>query len=116
MKKSLSFKEIEGITRRVFREFEKHEPRRWGVEATMIELMKQVGDLSKHVMVYEKYYLKKRESMPEYKTTKFELADELADILFCVHRLAEIYEIDLEDAQLVARRREMESLGKTADF
>ena len=42
-------------------EFERVEQRPWGIEGAMIELSKQVGDLSKRVMTAEKYYLRSRE-------------------------------------------------------
>jgi hypothetical protein len=44
------------------------------------------------------------------------IADELADILSCVIRVAEHYSIDLESAHIDARRREMRYLGKVPDF
>jgi NTP pyrophosphatase (non-canonical NTP hydrolase) len=116
MGKKYTFEELIEITRGVFREFEKVEQRHWGVEATMIELMKQVGDLAKRVMVVEKYYIQKRDSDPNYKADKEAVADELADIIYCLVRIAELYKIDLEDAQLKARRSEMKSLGKAPDF
>jgi len=82
----------------------------------MIELMKQVGDLAKHIMMFEKYYLQKRENDPYYKTTKEDIADELADILYCLIRIAEHYGINLEQAHLKARRSELKSLGQEPDF
>jgi len=116
MDKKYTFQELIEITKKVIQEFDKVEQRPWGVEATMIELMKQVGDLAKHVMVFEKYYLQKREKDPNYKTTKDDVADELADILYCLVRIAEHYGIDLEEAYLKARRNELNSLGKESDF
>lgn len=111
MSKDKSFKELFEITRRVIREFEKREQRSWGIEGSMIELIKQVGDLAKHIMVFEKYYLKDRESDPQYKTDKGRVADELADILYCLIRIADHYKIDLEKAHLRARKRELQYLG-----
>ena len=67
-------------------------------------------------MMFEKYYLKRRENEPYYKTTKEDIADELADILYCLIRVAEHYGIDLEEAHLKARRSELKSLGKKPDF
>ena len=55
----------------------------------MIELMKQVGDLSKHVMMIEKYYLPARQTDPAYITTTENIGDELADIFYCLIRLAD---------------------------
>lgn len=99
------------LTRREIAAFNEVEQRKWGVEATMIELAKQAGDLAKHIMVQEKYYLKEREGKPEYKTTKQNLGDELADIFFCLVRLADLYRIDLEKALVDARRRGLADRG-----
>lgn len=111
-----TFQELIEITRAVIRAFDAAEQRPWTIEATMVELMKQMGDLAKHVMVAERYYLPDREHAPEYETTTDDIADELADILYCVIRVAEHYHIDLEAAHLQARRRELRYLGQDADF
>jgi NTP pyrophosphatase (non-canonical NTP hydrolase) len=111
-----TFEELVEITRRVNKEFEKVEQRPWGVEASTIELMKQVGDLSKRIMVFEKYYLEKRNNDPNYKTTKEDIADELADIIYSLVRISDYYGIDLEEAQIRARREELKSLGKEPNF
>lgn len=76
--------------------FKAKEQKPWGPEANVIELTKQLGDLAKRVMVYEKYYYKSREQSPEYKTSKKEIADELADIIWMSIRLARHYDIDIE--------------------
>ena len=83
-------------TRALIEEFKKREQKEWGAEGSMIELMKQVGDLSRCVMMYEKYYLKDRELDPKYKTIKENIGDELYDIFFMTLRLADHYGIDLE--------------------
>lgn len=101
--KKYSLQEVINITRKEIMAFEKVEQRKWGIEANVVELVKQVGDLAKHVMVQEKYYLKEREGKPEYKTNKQDIADELADIFFCLVRLADLYKIDLEKALFEAR-------------
>lgn len=116
MKSDYTFQELLTITREVITAFEAVEQRPWTIEATMIELMKQVGDLSKHIMMAERYYLPDRAHAPNYKTGQADIADELADIFYCVIRVAEHYEIDLEQAHLQARRKELEYLGKTPDF
>ena len=112
MEKPYTFQELLDITHRVIGAFEKVEQRPWTVEVIMLELMKQVGDLSKHVMMYEKYYLPERENSPEYKTNIEDIGDELADIFYCIIRLAEHYNIDLAEAHLKARRAELKSLGR----
>ncbi len=111
-----TFQDLVAITRRVMRDFDAVEQRPWTIEATMIELMKQVGDLARHVMTAQHYYLPDREHDPAYATSKAGIADELADVLYCVIRVAEQYGIDLEEAHLQARRKELRYLGKDADF
>ncbi len=111
-----TFQEMVQITRSVIKEFEKIEQRPWGIEADTIELMKQVGDVSKRIMVIEDYYLRARDDEPFYRTTLDDLADELADVMCSVRRSAEHYKIDLEEAQLKARREELRSLGKEPEF
>ena len=90
------FQQLIQQTRGMVAKFEKIEQRQWGVEGSMIELSKQVGDLSKRVMVAENYYLKSREADPEYQTTSEKIADELFDIWFCLVRIADYYKIDFE--------------------
>lgn len=116
MAATYTFQELIAITRKVIAAFDAAEQRPWSIEANAIELMKQVGDLSKHIMMFEGYYLQDRASNPIYATDKEAIADELADILYCVIRVAEHYQIDLEQAHLQARRKEMAYLGQKADF
>ncbi|HEY7349378.1 MAG TPA: MazG-like family protein [Ktedonobacterales bacterium] len=116
MTSAYSFQELIDMTRTVIAAFAAAEQRPWTIEATMIELMKQAGDLSKHVMMAERYYLPDRAGDPSYATTKDDIADELADIFYCLIRIAEHYHIDLEQAHLQARRNEMRYLGKEPDF
>jgi NTP pyrophosphatase (non-canonical NTP hydrolase) len=96
MKKGKSFREVVGDTRKLVKEFEKREQKKWKIEGAMIELMKQVGDLSRCVMMKEKYYLKSRDLDPKYKTIKDNIGDELYDIFFMLVRIADHYGIDLE--------------------
>jgi len=101
MAKSLTFDEIVKKTMEVVRKFEKVEQRKWGIEGNIIELSKQVGELSSTVMMLEKYYLKERWQDPKYKNaSKEEIADELSDILFVIIRIANLYDIDLEKKHL----------------
>jgi NTP pyrophosphatase (non-canonical NTP hydrolase) len=93
-------------------QFQKVEQRPWGAEGIMIELSKQVGDLSRHVMVQEKYYLKSRNSLPEYETTKERIADELFDVWFCLVRLADYYGIDFEKTIDKVTKKELENFKK----
>lgn len=96
MENGKSFQEIVGDTRLLIAEFEKREQKKWGIEGSMIELMKQVGDLSRCVMMMEKYYIKERDLEPKYKTIKDNIGDELYDIFFMTVRIADHYGIDLE--------------------
>lgn len=90
------FQEVVDKSLEVIREFEEVEKKKWGVEGAMIELIKQVGELAKNIMMFEGYYMAGRDSLPEYQTSKDKIADELADILLMVIRIADCYVIDLE--------------------
>jgi NTP pyrophosphatase (non-canonical NTP hydrolase) len=116
MKRERSFQELIDITRHVIQAFDRAEQRPWTIEVTLVELMKQVGDLSKHIMMMERYYLPDRATDPGYKTTTQDIGDELADVLYCLIRIAEHYHIDLEQAHLAARRKEMRYLDQEPDF
>lgn len=93
------------LYRDVYRRFEKVEGRPWGVEGAMIELAKQVGDLSKLVMVEEGYYFPNR-----YESSTELVGDELADIFAAIIRIADYYQIDLVEAHIKAREAEEKSL------
>lgn len=95
-----TFQEIIDRSLEVINEFEKVEKRSWGAEGIVIELMKQVGEISKLIMVTEGYYMAGRDSLPEYKSSKKKIGDELADIFFMTIRLANHYGIDLEEVHL----------------
>ena len=90
------FQEVVNKTLEVIKEFEKVEKKKWGIEGSMMELSKQVGELSKNVLMFEGYYMAGRDSLPEYQTSKDKIADELSDILFMVIRISEHYGINLE--------------------
>jgi NTP pyrophosphatase (non-canonical NTP hydrolase) len=114
--KEYTFKELVEMTRQVITAFDKVEQRPWSIEVTMLELIKQVGDLAKHILMHERYYLQDRANNPNYRTSVEDIGDELADIMYCVIRIAEHYKIDLEAAHVQARRAEMNYLGQEADF
>ncbi len=109
-----NFYELVERTREMISQFSKIEQKPWGIEGSVIELSKQVGDLSKHVMVQEKYYLKSRESQSEYITSKQEIADELFDIWFCLIRIADYYKIDFEQTIESITKKELDDfkIGK----
>ena len=116
MKASYTFQDLIDITRKVIAAFERVERRRWTIEATTIELTKQVGDLARRIMVQEHYYLPDRDERPDYETAVDDIGDELADILYCLIRIAEHYRIDLEAAHIRARRAELRYVGQEPDF
>jgi uncharacterized protein YabN with tetrapyrrole methylase and pyrophosphatase domain len=111
MKREMSFKDALALAEHIIARFEKIEGKPWGAEGSMIELQKQVGDLAKLVMVQEQYYFPDRDAVnKQYAVSKEKIADELADILFCVISLAKHYNIDLEEAHIAARKEEDEFL------
>ncbi len=106
-----TFEEAVNKARAIIKRFEKIEGKQWGVDGSMIELSKQIGDLSSLVMVQEGYYPACRDKdNPKYQANKEKIGDELADILFMVMRIADLYEIDLEDAHFKALRDASEYL------
>lgn len=64
----------------------------------------------------EGYYLQVRATGPNYRASVDDIGNELADILYCLIRIADHYGIDLEEAHLEARRSEMRYLGLEPDF
>jgi len=100
MNNSLTFQEVVEKSLEVIRKFEEVEKRKWGAEGATIELSKQVGELAKNIMMFEGYYMAGRDNLPEYKTSKDKISDELSDILFMIIRIADYYKIDLEKEHL----------------
>ena len=102
--------------KKTIKRFEKIEGRPWGVEGAVIELAKQVGELSALVMNREGYYFANREKLSDkYNATDDKIADELADIMFAVVRIAEHYKIDLVKTNVQTRKDEDKFL-KTKDI
>ena len=95
-----TFQEITEKTREIINEFKKREQKPWTPEIMIVELIKQVGEVSKQIMMLEKNYVPQREGYPEYAHSKAKLGDELSDILFMLIRLSDYYEINLEQAHL----------------
>jgi NTP pyrophosphatase (non-canonical NTP hydrolase) len=96
----MTFHEAIELYRDVYKRFEKVEYRQWGINGAMIELSKQVGDLSKWVMIKEQYYAMDGK-MPD--NINDHIGDELADIFGQLVRIADYYKIDLEEAHIRAR-------------
>lgn len=95
-----TFQEVADRTLEVVRAFQEVEKRPWSIEGSMIELMKQVGELAKNVMVMEGYYMAARDTDSRYQSSKEKIADELSDIFFMTVRIADHYGIDLEKEHL----------------
>lgn len=91
------FNETIGIIREMAARFQKIEGRPWGAEGTLMELAKQVGDLSARIMTKEGYYFKNRDKIHDnkYSPDTDAIADEIFDILFATIRLADHYKIDI---------------------
>jgi hypothetical protein len=102
----MDFIELIDINRAVAAAFDARERRPWGVETLVMELAKQVGDLAAALLTTEGYYLADREQDPRYSGGTGRGANERADLFYCILRLADHYEIDLEAAHLSARRPE----------
>ncbi len=102
-----TFEDTIDNTRKIVSRFQKIEGKPWGVEGGVIELSKQVGQLAALVMNREGYYFAEREKLDKsYDGSNDEIADELADVLFAVVRIADHYDIDLVAANTAARRME----------
>ena len=97
-----TFKEMEEMYREVVKRFNKIELQEWRAEGAMIELSKQVGELAKQVMIKEKYYALDGEVVD----VDTRLGNEMADVIAQVMRLADYYNIDLEQAFVEAREEE----------
>ncbi len=97
-----TFAEMQDMYKEVVRRFSKIELQEWKAEGAMIELSKQVGELAKQVMLKEKYYAFEGEE----SDIDQRLANEMADVIAQVIRLADYYKIDLERAFIEAREDE----------
>jgi NTP pyrophosphatase (non-canonical NTP hydrolase) len=109
--KEQSFEDQINEIRKSIARFEKIEGKKWGAEGAVIELAKQVGDLSALVMNQEGYYFSGRDKLSDkYASSKDSIADELADIMFAVVRIADHYRIDLVSTNKKTRKMEDEFL------
>ena len=103
----MTFDEVINEIRRSIARFQKIEARDWGVEGAVIELAKQVGELSALVMNQEGYYFPDRNKLDKkYDSSNDRIADELADIMFAVVRIADHYKIDLLATNVKTRKDE----------
>ncbi len=109
--KEQSFSDAIRATQQNIARFEKIEGKPWGVEGAIIELAKQVGQLSALVMNREGYYFPEREKLDsKYVSTNEKIGDELVDIMFAVVRIASHYNVDLIDVSAKTRQTEDEFL------
>lgn len=97
-----TFAEMEDMYKEVVQRFNKIELQEWKAEGAMIELVKQVGELAKQVMIKERYYALEGEVF----NVDERLGNEMADVVAQIMRLADYYQIDLEKAFIEAREDE----------
>ena len=109
-----TFHELAEMNRQVATAFDARERRPWSLETVVIELAKQVGDLAKAILTTEGYYLADRDGKPGYQAGSDRVANELADILYCVLRVADHYQIDLAGAHVRARTAEWQYISPDA--
>jgi len=105
---SKTFAEMQEMYRNVVKRFNKIELQEWKAAGAMIELSKQVGELAKQVMLKEKYYAFEGDEAEINER----LGNEMADVIAQVMRLADYYNIDLEQAFIDAREDEDNYLTK----
>lgn len=99
---SKTFQEVISASHVLIDAFEKVEKRPWGAEGATLELMKQVGELSKMILASEGYYMAGRDTIDEFNSTKSKIGDELSDIFLMLVRIARHYGINLEEAHYSA--------------
>ena len=98
----MDFRNMQEMYMDIVHRFNKIEASEWKAQGTMIELIKQVGELAKQVMLKEKYYAFS-DNDPDIDER---LGNEMADVIAQVIRLADYYKIDLEDSFMKARQDE----------
>ena len=108
----MEFEEMIRLSLEIERRFDEINERRWEVQTITVELSKQVGDLCKVILNHEGYYLPDRKKREDYKARKEDIANELADILHQIIRIANYYDIDLQQAHIEARKKEGEYIEK----
>ena len=102
-----SFKDVIEQTKNTIARYENIEGKPWGVEGAVIELAKQVGQLSALIMNREGYYFADRDKAdPKYTSSNDNIADELTDIMSAVVRIATHYNNDLVRTNTKTRQME----------
>ena len=107
-----TFGEMIEMYRDVVKRFKKIELNEWNAQGTIIELAKQVGELSKWVMYKEKYYAFEENE----ETVNMRLGNEMADVIAQVIRLADVYNIDLEKRRVFCQDEEIILTTKEYDL
>ena len=110
----MNFEECLEISRYIAAQFDALESKKWSIEVMLIELSKQVGDLSRVVLNHEGYYLSDRKERDGYKAEEENIANELADIFHQLIRIADFYNINLLDAHIKARQSEQEYINRVS--
>jgi len=111
MDKNSTFQEVVDRANQIIKRYEKIEGKPWKAEGAVIELTKQVGELSKLIMVKEGYYFPDRSKIhPGYEVSDKKIADELVDILRAIIRIAKYYNLDLIEADDQAYKEDNETL------
>jgi len=106
-----TFEDTLSDIRKVIARYQKIEGKPWGIEGAVIELAKQVGQLSALVMNRENYYFADREKQNAvYTATDDKIANEVADIITAVVRIADHYGIDLVATHTQTNKEEDEFL------
>jgi len=99
----MSFNNAIKLYRDVYKRFEQIEKRPWGVEGAVMELTHQIGSLSHFIMKQEKYYFYSADDDNYIKN----IEDELADVFGQIIRIADYYQIDLLEAHIKERKKEV---------
>lgn len=111
MTEEITFQEVLDRANKIIERYEKIEGKPWNAEGGVIELTKQVGELSKWIMAKEGYYFPDRAKMhPGYDVSDQKIADELADIFRAVIRIAKYYKLDLLQADTQACKEDNDVL------
>jgi len=95
----MSLEEIKKSSRSLFDRFKEVEPKRWTIEGSVMELATEVGDLTE-IILRKEYY-----KQNIYEDLDYQIRDEISDVLFVLMRIADYYQINLDDAY-----KEMEKL------
>jgi len=88
----MAVEELKPKVRKFLERFSSVEPKRWSIEGSIMELATEVGDLTE--LVLRKEYYKKN----IYDDLDYQIRDELADILFILINIADLYDINIDSS------------------